>query len=346
LKLILIGFGVVNQSLTKVLSQKSNDLLRKYGLKPKIVAVTDSQGTAINPEGLDPELLLRVKQLKGTVGSYPRFSQPSMNSIDVIENVDADVVVEATPTLGGDPEPGLSHIRKALIAKRHVVTTNKGPLAVAMPTLLNLASKNDVRLRFSGTVGAAIPILDLIEKCAKGDKIVSVSGILNGTTNYILTRMAEAEIEMKEALKEAQRLGYAERDPSCDLSGLDTARKLVILANLAMGKQASIKDVEFTGIENITLNDVLEAKKASCMIKLIGSASDRLKVEPVKISYNSLLCVRGAMNAITLKSELGGEITLIGKGAGGPETASAIIRDLIEIKCSITESIARGKILQ
>jgi homoserine dehydrogenase len=204
-----------------------------------------------------------------------------------------------------------------------------------MPALTELADYNKVCLMFSGTVGAGTPILSLARKCLLGDRIVSIRGILNGTTNYILTEMDEKHISFQQALENAQRLGYTEADPSMDVDGFDAACKLVIMANWVMNKKVTLKDVRIKGIRNFTIQALEEAAKKNCTIKLIGSIQDSLKVEPTEISRHDPLNVNGVLNAVTFLSEFAGEETIIGRGAGGMETASAILRDLLDIKQSL-----------
>lgn len=261
-----------------------------------------------------------------------------MTGMDVIEEVEADTVVEATPTRIIDGEPGLAHIQAALRRKRHVIATNKGPLAIALPALMELADYKNVALRFSGTVGAGTPVLDFGKKCLLGDRILSIRGILNGTTNYILTRMTEGGAGMEEALKEAQQAGYAEADPAYDIEGIDTACKLVILANWLMGKNITIKDVDVQGITGVTQKRVAGAKAKDRVVKLIGAIEERAWVRPTVIDANHPLAVNGTLNAVSFNAEYAGEITMVGKGAGGVETAGAVLRDLIDIRRSVFET--------
>jgi len=335
MRLTLIGFGTVGQSLIKILAIKKNELIKKFGLNPKVVAIVDSKGAAIDEKGIDPFKAIKVKQLKNSISWIEGIGHFGMSAIDVIKNVETDIVIEMTPTNISNGEPGLSHIKTAIFNKRHVITTNKGPLALALPSLMELASYNKVKLRFSGTVGGGTPILNFAKKCLLGDKIISIKGILNGTTNYILTKMHKEELSMEEALKEAQKLGYAEADPSYDIEGIDSACKLVIIANWIMNKRISIKDVKIEGIKKVTLKDVNEAKKRGNAIKLIGELNEEAFVKPMEIPTVNPLCVNGSLNAVSFNTENSGEITIVGKGAGGKETASAIIRDLIDIKFNL-----------
>jgi homoserine dehydrogenase len=332
MRIILVGFGIVCQSFARLLLPREAELVKNYGFHPRVVAIVDRGGAAINSKGLNLKKLLSLKAEKGTVAASPKYGRIGMSPLDVMKSVEAEAVVEATPTNIEDGEPGLSHIKAAFRTGKHVVTTNKGPLALAMPALTELADYNKVNFRFSGTVGAGTPILGLAKKCLLGDKIVSIQGVLNGTTNYILSEMDEKRISFQQALENAQKFGYAEADPSMDIDGFDTACKLVIMANWVMNKKVTLKDVNVKGIRNVTLRNLEDAAKKNCAVKLIGSIWEDLKVEPTEISRYDSLSVRGVLNAVTFKSEFAGEETIIGRGAGGMETASAILRDLLEIK--------------
>jgi homoserine dehydrogenase len=232
-----------------------------------------------------------------------------------------------------DGEPGLSNIESALKKGLNVVTTNKGPLAVAMPSLLELAEYQKVQFRFSGTVGGGTPMLAFAKDCLDADRIESIQGILNGTTNYILTRVFEAGVSMDAAVAEAQKAGYAETDPTLDVSGLDTASKLVIIANWILGRRITLKDVEVEGIRNVSLKDVNDAKRDDKALKLVGLLdASSVSVHPRAVPVDDPFCVNGTLNSIKFQTELAGNVTLIGPGAGGQETAMAVTRDLVEIK--------------
>jgi homoserine dehydrogenase len=335
MRIILVGWGVVGQSFAQIITQRKRELARKYGFRPRIVAIVDKKGAAINPKELDLEQMLALKKEKGTVSASSQHGHPGMSALDAIESVEAEAMVEVTPTNIETAEPGLSYIKAAFRTGKNVVTTNKGPLALALPALTELADYNKVCLRFSGTVGAGTPILEFAKNCLQGDRIVSIRGILNGTTNYILSQMDEKHITFDEALKEAQKLGYAEADPTMDVDGYDAAAKLVIMANWIMDKKVTIEDVKIRGIRDVSSQNIEDAAKKGCTIKLIGSIEETLKVEPTQISKHDPLAVDGALNAVTFVSESAGEQTIIGLGAGGMETASAVLRDLLDIKQNI-----------
>ena len=333
MRITLVGFGVVGKSVTTILARRYAEKVKDYGFNPKIVAIADIDGAVINPRGLSPEKLEEIKQRGYPISDDPDFGHPGISALDVIESVEAEVVVEVTPVNIKDAEPALSHITKAFKTGKHVVTTNKGPLALAMPALTELADYNNVYLRFSGTVGGGTPMLEFAKRCLAGDKILAIKGILNGTTNYILTEMSQNRIPFQEALANAQKLGYAEREPSMDVDGFDTACKVVILANWILNKKITLKDVDRIGIRDVSLQALDEVSKRGNTIKLIGSIdSDEAIVKPTEISKNSALCVNGVLNAVTFFTEFAGEQTLVGRGAGGMETASAVLRDLLDIR--------------
>jgi homoserine dehydrogenase len=230
----------------------------------------------------------------------------------------------------------MSHITAAMKKGLHVISVNKGPLALAFPSLMELATYNQVLLRFSGTVGGGTPILDFAKNSLRGERISSFEGILNGTTNYILTNM-ENGMSFVNALADAKKRGYVEADESLDLDGLDAAAKLVILANWIMDLKVTLPDIKRTGIRKVSTKDIENAKKHNCAVKLIASCNRELIVAPKEISLDDPLCVNGTLNAISFTSEHSGTQTIIGRGAGGMETASSILRDLLDIKQEITK---------
>ena len=330
MRIILCGFGVVGQSLVKLFESRSDDLYAKYGLKPRVVAVFDSKGSAIDSSGLDLEKLVESKKKFGTVKNYSK-TKNTVSGLDIIKNIEAEVLIETTASNYKDAEPGMTHITSAMKKGMHVISVNKGPLALAFPSLLELATYNQVLLKFSGTVGGGTPILDYAKDSLRGERITSFAGILNGTTNYILTNMANG-LSFESALKDAKDKGYVEADESLDLDGLDAAAKLVILANWIMGMKVTMPDIKCTGIRKVTTEDIKKAAKKKCAIKLIASCDRDLQVGPKEVSMDDPLCVNGTLNAIAFTSEHSGTQTIIGKGAGGMETASSILRDLLDIR--------------
>ena len=337
MRIVLVGFGVVAQSFAELVDIESKMLAAKYGLKPKIVGIVDSKGSAVSSDGVVLRKALALKrETKSMEGLGPETYDPRMKAIDAIEGVDCEVVVEATPTNLQNGEPGLSHVRAAMKNGRHVICVNKGPLAFAMPALIELAHHNEIIFKFSGTVGGGTPVLDFAKRCLEGSSISSISGILNGTSNFILSKMASEGTEMRDALAEAQKLGYAEADPTYDIGGHDTACKLVIISNHVLGAGLTINDVKITGITEVTKEDVERAKRNGKTVKLIGRMDGVARVSPEEIPLSHPLNVSGTFNAVSFNTDPSGEITLVGKGAGGKETASAVLRDLIEVRRSFS----------
>ncbi|KAG0512180.1 MAG: Homoserine dehydrogenase [Nitrosopumilales archaeon] len=336
MRIILCGFGVVGQSLVKLLDSRSEDLYARFGLKPRIVGVTDRKGSAQESSGLDLSRLIEVKKKFGSVKKYGN-GKNKQTGLDLINNLDADVLVETTTSNYKDAEPGMSHITSAMKQGLHVISVNKGPLALAFPSLMELATYNQVLLKFSGTVGGGTPILDYAKNSLRGERISSFAGILNGTTNYILTNMANG-MTFESALQDAKKKGYVEEDESLDLDGLDAAAKLVILANWIMDFKVTLPDIKRIGIRKVTTSDIQKASKNNCALKLIASCNKDLIVSPKEISLNDPLCVNGTLNAISFTSEHSGTQTIIGRGAGGIETASSILRDLLDIRQEISKN--------
>ncbi len=336
MRIILCGFGVVGQSLAKLLDSRAEDLYARYGIKPRIVGVFDSNGSATESSGLDLSKLISEKKKSGTVKNYSK-SKNKMSGVDLIHNLDADMLIETTPSNYKDAEPGMSHIINAMKKGMHVISVNKGPLALAFPSLMELANYNQVLLRFSGTVGGGTPILDYAKNSLRGERITSFVGILNGTTNYILTNMEDG-MSFDAALKDAKSKGYVEADESLDLDGLDAAAKLVILANWVMDMKVTLPDIKCTGIRKVSSSDIQKASKNKCAVKLIASCNKGLEVSPREVSLDDPLCVNGTLNAIAFTSEHSGTQTIIGRGAGGMETASSILRDLLDIRKEISRT--------
>ena len=332
MRIIVCGFGTVAQSLAKLLVSRSDDLYAKYGIMPRIVGAFDTHGGAVDQSGLDLSRLVDVKKKHGSIKNYDKSKK--WDGLDIIKNIDADVLIETTASNYRDAEPGMSNITNAMKHGMHVISVNKGPLAIAFPSLMELAVYNQVQFRFSGTVGGGTPILNYAKSSLQGEQITSFAGILNGTTNYILTNMTHG-MSFSQALKDAKSRGYVEADESLDLDGFDAAAKLVILANWIMGMKVTMPDIRRTGIRKVTLDDVKKAAKKKMAIKLIASCNKELEVSPKEIPLDDPLCVNGTLNAISFTSEHSGTQTIIGKGAGGTETASAILRDLLDIRKEI-----------
>ena len=331
MRTILIGLGTIGQSYCQLLENRKVDLLTNYGIDSKIVAVADSKGVAIDEKGININDILSIKKNNKSVSDLS-IGDKSKTSIDLIEEIDAELLVDATPTNIQDGEPSASLLESAMKTKKNIITANKGPLALAFSSIIEKADYNNVILKYSATVGGGTPILEFGRKCLEADRILEMHAILNSTTNYILTEMDDRGLSFQDALKEAQELGYAETDPTLDIDGFDAAAKLVIMSNLLLGKELVLNDLKIEGIRDITQKDITKAKDNGNTIKLIASVNNMAKVEPVIISKDDPMSVGGALCSVKFVSEFAGEEIIIGKGAGGMETASAMIRDLVEIK--------------
>ena len=332
MRIIVVGFGVVGKSSVRVLAEHRESLRKKFGLNPKIVAIVDINGALVDPRGIPLDTAQKATEKGIKFEDFGDLFRPDAKLDELLSELDCEVMVETTPTNLTTGQPGLDHLKIAMKNGVHVVTTNKGPLALAMPALVELAEHNKVLLKFSGTVGGGTPMLDLAKKCMDGLNIESFRGILNGTTNYILTKMDSEGVTFQTALDEARAKGYAETDPTYDVDGFDPAAKLVIMANWVMGKSLSIKDVKIVGIRGVEADHIKKAKSEGKTIKLIASCGDSIGVSPMAIRREHPLNVSGTTNALTFNTDLAGEITIVGKGAGGVETASAVLRDLIDIR--------------
>ena len=321
MKVALIGLGSVGRGVAGLIAKKNLGLT--------ITGIADSRSACMDPAGLDLAMLLAAKKKSGHCGDL------NLTALDVIEKADYDALVEVTPTNAISGEPAIGYIRAALNRPKHVVTSNKGPIALAFRELRAMARKNGVALRYEATVAGAIPIMHTLEHGLAGNEILALYGVLNGTCNFILTRMAAEGLTYEQALMEAREMGYAEADPTYDVQGIDAAIKLVILANTIWDTGVTLNDVDRTGIDLLTADALRLADDEGCTIRLIAEAIPRkhlLRVSPRILEKNHPLVFEGTLNALTLETDLAKEITLIGRGAGSIETASAIIGDLLYIR--------------
>ncbi|MFH0850692.1 MAG: homoserine dehydrogenase [Candidatus Bathyarchaeota archaeon] len=346
MKIALIGFGTVGQSLVKVLHENKVHLKARYGFDAELVAVSDIlRGGVMDPESLDLAQLLRLVKETGKIDDYSGGVK-GLDSLETIKRCGADTVVEAAWTNLETGEPGITHIREALKNGRHVVTSNKGPIALAYHELRQLAEERGVELRFECTVMSGTPAIAVGLEDLAGHRVSEIRGIVNGTTNYILTRM-EKGIDYSDALREAQRLGFAEADPSADVEGWDAVGKIVILANTVMGAHLKPGDVRREGITEISSEDVEAALREGKRIKLIARVWDeegkvQASVGPEKISLNDPLAhVAGSLNALTYVTDGLREVTLMGPGAGGVETGHGVLSDLLAIHRDVGIGVGR-----
>jgi homoserine dehydrogenase len=335
-RLALIGFGNVGQGFTQILRDFCTQYEKQFGARFIITAVSDLQkGSLYNPEGLNPAELLKAVE---SGGSLETISAPhkGWDALKTIIESNADVVAELSFTDLKTGEPAISHLKAALQSGKHVITTNKGPVALAYRELHKLADKRGLTIGVEGAVMSGTPSLRMGTEMLAAAGVTCIQGIVNGTTNYILSQM-DAGAAYGDALAEAQAKGYAEADPTGDVEGFDAAGKVVILANLLMGADIRMDDVDREGITRLTVEDIKKAKANGERWKLIGKvekSSEGIKasVKPQRLpETHPLAQVGGATNAITFTTRLLGDVTLIGPGAGRLPTGYALVEDLLAL---------------
>lgn len=336
MRILMSGFGTVGQGFAEVLILRRDFFRERYGEDVTIVCVMDSSTYAADAAGLNPSELLERKKNTGKVGT-----EKYQDSLKIMDSVDYDLLVEVSPTDIKTGGAGLKNIRHALEKGKDVITVNKGPLALRFNELVSLAKKNKCKFRFEGACGGAMPIINLCRESLVGENISSIRGILNGTCNFILSKMDNGQ-SFEQTLKEAQQLGYAETDPTNDIEGYDSACKVVILANSIFKRDVAFSDVDITGITSISSEAISLAASNNMVIRLIGEVSnDKLEVAPRLVPKGHPLSTVGTLNAAQVVTDLAGPITVSGRGAGRIETASAILSDLVSIMDDRKERVGK-----
>ncbi|SEI02902.1 MULTISPECIES: homoserine dehydrogenase [unclassified Leifsonia] len=338
--LALIGFGGVNRALAELIRDRGSELAGRLGFELRVVAITDLRfGSVMQPDGVDLGRVLAMGATETFAGMRGGDIQP--RNEEVIRSSTADIVVEATFTNPADGEPAVSHVRWALESGKHVTTTNKGPVALAGSVLKRIANDNGVIFEYEGSVLSGTPILRFAKEQLAGLRLSGVQGILNGTSNYVLGRM-EAGLDLAEAVAEAQKHGYAEADPTADIEGFDVQLKVAILANELLGANLRTDDIPRAGISTVSTEDIVSAAREGKRWKLIGSAirnadgSVTGRVTPIAVdSASALHGISGPTNAVTFQTDLLGDVTVSGPGAGRLETAYALLSDIIAIDRSV-----------
>ncbi len=319
IKIAMVGFGTVGQGFAELLIKKRGEISKAIG-EFKVVAIADSK-SSISGDFSFKEAI----ELKKKTGRL----RDDRKAADIVSEEDYDILVETTHTRldGGE---GLRYIKTALKRGCHVITSNKGPLVANFKQLMKLADSRNVKLMYEATVGGAMPVIKMLNRYLAFCEVLSVKGILNGTCNYILSRMEDERLPYEQILSEAQELGIAEADPSYDVEGIDAAAKLVIIAN-TLGIDARFEDVERVGIDSITPDAFSVAAEKGYTIRLIAEVGKRLRVTPRLVPITHPLAIKGTMNAVMFKTDTAGSIFVAGRGAGKEETASAMLSDLYEI---------------
>lgn len=334
----LVGCGAVGKGLCFLLRDKREFLKDKYGFEFELRLICDFvRGTLLSKDGLDLDEVARNLEARGDFHEMPGVTIGALPLEDLLRDVSIDYLCEATPTDYKTGQPSLGILQTALKRGINAVTCSKGGVGRDLNGLKNLARANNVDLRFEGSVLSGTPLIGMVRKNLAGCAIEKVEGVLNGTTNYILSRM-EAGLDYDAALKRAQELGYAETDPTGDVEGFDTAVKVAIMAQEFFGVKMTAMDVERIGITGITPEDVAASRAENKRIKLLGTVEKdgnavRGRVAPRAIEMtNPLAGLMDAQNGVSITTDNLGEVTIIGPGAGMRETAQAFLVDILDIE--------------
>ncbi len=310
-KVAILGYGVVGSGVYEILASNSDNIANKAGQK------------------VDVKYILDLRDFP----DHPKQELFTKNYEDIVNDDEVDVVVEVM----GGVNPAYEFSKAALLKGKNVITSNKELVASHGTELMQIAKENSVNYLFEASVGGGIPIIRPLSQCMSANRVEEIYGILNGTTNYIMTKMAKEGADFDAVLAEAQKLGYAERNPEADVCGHDACRKIAILSSLASGKFVDYKDIPTEGITEITTTDVKFASKLCSVIKLIGSAklSENGKVfarvAPMVVpESHQFASVNGVFNAILLHGDSVGDVMFYGRGAGKLPTASAVVADVID----------------
>ena len=336
-KLALAGFGSVGRGLVELLHENRGRLEERCGFRAQVCLIASrSHGTALMPDGLSLGEVLRTFAETGRLGTACKAEDTRAPFEELLARSGAEVLIEATPTNLDGGEPGLSHVRCALERGLHVVTSNKAPIALAYDELDRLARERGVRLLFEGTVQGGTPLLAMAREGLAGCAIEGVQGILNASTNYVLTEMEKGKT-YEEACAGARAAGVLEADPTLDVEGWDAAVKLVILARALFGSDMRVEDVEREGITRVTLEMIRVAGARGERIKLLAElrrTDGVLKgsVRPVSLPLSHpIAALEGTETIVTLYVDTLGPVTLRGSGGGGRETAQGVLADLLSI---------------
>ncbi len=335
--LLLIGTGNVGRRFLELIIHKRDTLRSRLGLELVAVGVADRSGVAICPTGLDPQRIVELKTKGQGVAGYSRWGRPGVSALEMVRTAEASLLLEASPANLKDGQPGLGCIETALSRGMHVVTANKAPLVLAFPRLMALAQDQGVHLRFDATVAGGLPAVNLGQRDLAAADIHRLEGVLNLTTNYILTRMADDGLSYDQALAQAQAAGHAEADPSLDVEGWDAANKLVILAHSVLGYPVTLDDVAVEGITGVTAGMLRQAAAEGRRVKLVATArregnSYHLSVRPTPLDAGHPLAQLGAKQmGIVYHTDICGVLSAAIVEETPVPTAAAMLRDLVSI---------------
>ncbi len=345
LRLVIVGFGNVGQEFARLLQSKREWLLRTKSLDVEVLAVsTKTKGSLMSKTKLDLDRILQEISARGSLTGYG-FEATNLSPLEIIRRCEADLMIELTTLNIDSGQPATDHIKVAMDVGMDVVTANKGPIAYAYRELRNRARSRGVRFRFEGTVMDGAPIFSLVERTLPGCQVTGLTGILNSTSNYVLTEMSRGR-SMQEAIEDARKMGIAEADPSLDIDGWDATAKITALANVLMDADKNPKNVDRKGIREIGIDDMKAAADHGKRIKLIATAGVlgediALRVRPELIGPDSpFWSVEGTSSALTISTDFMGELTIYENNPGLTQTAYAVFSDLL----LVVESIRSGSI--
>jgi len=341
IRIVVIGLGNIGRRFLSVVESKKEELQARYGMRLRLVGAADSRGAALDADGLDIPTVVSLKENKQSAADYVdeagRRGHAGMSPLEVVQQIEADVLCEATPVNTKTGEPGLGCMRAALNKGMHVVTANKGPLVLAYAELTHLAREKGAGFRFCGTVCGGLPAINLGQRDLAGATITRLEALPNLTTSFILDKMAQGQSYAR-ALTAAQAQGCAEADPSLDVEGWDAANKLVILANSVLGVPATLSEVAVQGIVDVTQDDLKRAKAAGKVIKLVASAIRQLdgtyalSVAPTPLpAEHPLARLSGQQMGIVYYTDIYGTISAAIVEEEPIPSAAAMLRDLIGI---------------
>jgi len=336
MRVAIIGYGGVGRALVQLVSSKK-DYLHKEGLQIQVNYIIGRDGGVYNKEGIDLEDFMEFGAKQRDIIKYPKGGDQGVSFNKMLQNRDVDFVIELTPTNKETGEPGMNHIKRSLEQGINVVTANKGPILLAYKELKNIAIKNHVQLGIGCTTGGALPSINGGSIDLAGAEILSIEGVLNGTTNFIINEMENKGITYLEALENAKELGIAETNSRLDVEGFDTATKLLILTNILMDEEKSLQDIIIQGITKITSEEVKNCLDEGNKYKLLGktvkeNGKIRMTVKLEKLDpTHPLYGVDGKNKGVRYTSDVLGDLTIIGGASGVIPAAASVFRDLINI---------------
>lgn len=342
IKICMMGFGNVGKEFCRLLLSKKKDIADQFNREILIVGIySKSKGTLINRKGLDIEAALGLHEYFHKADSLCDDCY-ECNPLEMIENCEADLFIELSPLSIKDGQPAINYIEKAFDNNMHVITANKGPIAWNFKNLVENAQKKKLMFLYETTVMDGTPIFNLFKECLHGNRVSKITGILNGTSNFVLTQL-ERGVTIEDAIKEAQAMGLAEADPSMDIDGFDGAAKISALANVVMDANTNPKMVAIESMRSVVMEDLVLAKLAGCKIKYFCEAIKdpitneiNLRVYPKRVNQDDYMSnVNGTSAAITFVTDLAGEITIIQTDPGITQTAYGIYSDLFTIMKSL-----------